>query len=240
MKCANCGQEYDDNENQCCECGSNVVDKRADDTLQIAVSEHARRGAWQEGKVVGFRESETSRQFSAAETHEDGTVSSRIQGRPIQGEGDTKPVGQVLAQAMSASGEQWEVADEPADGVVDCVLRDCSAPTRHLEVQVVRAIADPKLYQKLAAGQEVTEANIDPVEVAGRLFEAVTKKADRLPGQVRCGLILALDATRVSVCTMSSVIEEYRRCFGTQTRSLNFAQVWLVGPMASMTYRLDA
>ena len=50
MKCANCGQEYDYSENKCRECGSNVVDKRATDTLQIAESEHAKRGAWQEGE----------------------------------------------------------------------------------------------------------------------------------------------------------------------------------------------
>src|SRR5438132_13438686 len=115
MKCDNCGQEYNENETQCSKCGSNVVGKRSIDTLQIAVSEqiavsgHARLEGREEGKTVGFRESPTSQQSSDAETHKDGTVSSWLKGPPVQGEDDTKPAGQMLAQAMSTANEQWEL-----------------------------------------------------------------------------------------------------------------------------------
>ncbi len=144
----------------------------------------------------------------------------------------------MLAQAMSTANEQWELTDGPATGAVDCVLKDSSNPPRRREVQVVRAIADCKLYQQLAAGNEVIDVNRNPEDVAQWLFDAVTKKAE-LPEKVRSGLILALDAQRTSVCALYLVIETYRRHFGAQTRSPNFEQVWIVGPTVSMTHRLD-
>jgi hypothetical protein len=206
---------------------------------RISVLEHAMRGGWRDGKLVGFMESEGPNQSSAAETDEDGAVSSWISGDPIQGENDTISVARVLVQAMNAHGDQWELADEPPVGAVDCFLRNRLDVARRLAVQVVRAIVDAKLYWKLAIARSVVEVHLDPTEIAGRLFGAVTKKAKHYPVQLRSGLVLALNAMRVSVCTMSSVIEAYRCNFGQRTRNLGFAEVWLVGPMDSMTYRLD-
>src|SRR6266567_7803506 len=129
-------------------------DSQSTDPLKIAVSEqvavsaHAQIEAQQDGKTFGFRQTKMPQQFSGADTNKDGTVSSRIEGRPIQGEDDTKRAGQMLAQAMSTANEQWELTDEPATGAVDCVLKDSSNPPRRREVQVVRAIADCKLYQQ--------------------------------------------------------------------------------------------
>lgn len=247
-KCASCGQEYDDSENQCFKCGSNIIDKRASDILQIATVEHAMREARQEGKTIGFRESETLRQFSSADTSDTGAVSFQMKGKPIQGEDDTRSVGQLLAQAMNVDNGQWELTDKPAVGVVDCFLRDRSDPMCQLKLQVVRAIVDTALYQKLAYGKDVSEVSINPADVAARMYEAVTKKVQHLLEQERRGLIskeerqeliLVLDATRLSVCTMFSVIEAYRQHFGPQTYGLDFMQVWLVGPTTAMTHRLD-
>ncbi|MGH7146821.1 MAG: hypothetical protein ACREIJ_02835 [Nitrospiraceae bacterium] len=206
---------------------------------QISVSEHAMRGGWRDGKLAGFMESEGTNQSSAADADEDGTVSSWINGNPVQGENDTVSVGRVLVEVMNAHSDQWELANEPPVGAVDCFLRHRLDPARQLEVQVVRAIVDAKLYRKLATAKSVVEVNLDPAEIAGRLFDAVTKKAKHYPVQLRTGLILALNAMRESVCTMSSVIEAYRCNFGQRTRTLGFAEVWLVGPVDSMTQRLD-
>jgi DNA-directed RNA polymerase subunit RPC12/RpoP len=239
MKCVRCGQEYNNEKNECPACGSNIVDKRATDMAQISVSEHAMRGGWRDGKLAGFMESEGTNQSSAAEADEDGTVYSWISGNPVQGENDTVSVARVLVEVMNKNSDQWELADESPVGAVDCFLQHRLDPARQLEVQVVRAIVDAKLYRKLAIAKSVVEVHLDPKDIAERLFNAVTKKANHYPVQLRRGLLLALDAMRVSVCTMSSVIEAYRCNFGQRTRNLGFMEVWLVGPADSMTQRLD-
>jgi len=239
MKCASCAQEYDDGMNECSACGSNIVDKRSTDMAQISVSEHAMREGWRDEKLAGFMESEGTNQSSAAEANEDGTVSSWVKGNPVLGEYDTVSVGRVLGEAMNAHSDQWELADEPPVGAVDCLLRNRLDPTHKLEVQVVRAIVDATLYRELATAKSVVDVHLNPAEIAGRLFNAVTKKAKHYPAQLRRGLVLALNAMRVSVCTMSSVVEAYRCNFGQRTRNLGFMEVWLVGPVASMTQRLD-
>ena len=239
MKCACCDQEYNDGKNECPACGSNVVDKRSTDMAQILASEHAMRGGWRDGKLAGFMESEGTNQSSAAEADEDGKVSSWISGNPVQGENDTVSVGRVLVKGMNAHSDQWELADEPPVGAVDCVLRHRLDPARRIKVQVVRAIVDPKLYRELATAKSAVEVYLDPEEIAGRMFDAVMKKAEHYPVQLRRELVLALDAMRVSVCAMSSVIEVYRCNFGQRTRNLGFMEVWLVGPVDSMTQRLD-
>lgn len=239
MKCASCAQEYEDGKSGCPTCGSNIVDKRANDMTQISVSDHAMRGGWRDGNLAGFMESEGTNQYSAAEVDEDGTVSSWISGSPVQGESDTVSVARVLVKVMNAHSDQWELADEPSVGGVDCFLRHRLDPARQIKVQVVRAIVDAKLYRKLATAKSVVEVHLDPEEIAGRMFDAVMKKAKHYQLQLRRELVLALDAMRVSVCTMSSVTEAYRCNFGQGTRKLGFAEVWLVGPVDSMTQRLD-
>ena len=197
------------------------------------------RGAWRDQRIVGFKESVGAEQSSAAEAYEDGTVSSWITGSPVQGEHCTPSAARVLVQAMNRAGGHWELGDEAAVGIVNCVLRDRVEPRRRLEVQVVRAIVEQDLYSKLKTAKSVIDLNSDPVDIATLLFAAVTKKAHRIPPNVSLGLLLALDATRLSVCTMSSVVEAYARHFGARTRAIGFAQVWLVGPTDTFTHRLD-
>lgn len=239
MKCASCGQEYADGMNECPTCSSNVVDKRSADIVQVSVSECAMRSGWRDGGLAGFKESEGPDQYSAAEADENGMVSSWINGNPVQGENDTASVGRVLVEAINAHCDQWELADESPVGAVDCVLRHQLDPARRIKVQVVRAIVDPRLYRELATANSVVEVHLDPEEIAGRMFDAVMKKAEHYPLQLRRELVLALDAMRVSVCTMSSVIKVYRCTFGQRTRNIGFMEVWLVGPVDSMTQRLD-
>lgn len=239
MKCASCGQEYGDGKNECPACGSNVVDKRSTDMAKVLLSEHAMRGGWRNGKLAGFMESEGTYQYSAAEADEDSTVSSWISGSPVQGENDTVSVARVLVEVMNTHRDLWELADEPPVGVVDCFLRHRVDPAHRIKVQVVRAIVDTKLYWELATAKSVVEVHLDPEEIARRMFDAVMKKAKHYPVQLRRELVLALDAMRISVCTMSSVIEVYRCNFGQRTHNLGFREVWLVGPVDSMTQRLD-
>jgi hypothetical protein len=197
------------------------------------------RPGWRDGRLAGFNESEGPDQYSAAEADENGMVSSWINGNPVQGENDIASVGRVLVEAMNAHGGQWELADVHPVGAVDCFLRHQLDPTRKLEVQVVRAIVDSKFYRKLKSAKSVVEVHLDPEEIAGRLFAAVTKKAERYSMLQRRELVLALDAMRVSVCTMSSVVDAYRCNFGQRSHDLGFAEVWLVGPVDSMTQRLN-
>ena len=77
----------------------------------------------------------------------------------------------------------------------------------------------------------------------GSLYTGIaieTKANDRrIPQSSRCGLLLALDATRLPALGFDAVVEAFRNDWGLWTKSLGFDSVWLIGPSESMTWRLD-
>jgi len=209
------------------------------DEGSIVLSEHAMIEVREDGRIVGFCESADKGRSSAADSDLKGNISSRVWGRPTTGETDTLNVVRVLVQAYKRMGERLLSPDileavEPADHV----LRWEDDPARTLPVQVIRAVSDEKFYRMLARLRRIEEEGLEPTQIADRMHQGVKKKYAQL-GEAAChDLVLALDATRISACCVTSVIESYRAQYSNSLASQSFKQVWLIGPTDTMSYRL--
>jgi hypothetical protein len=64
-------------------------------------------------------------------------------------------------------------------------------------------------------------------------------KSDKLSVRQRAQLVLALDADRLPALALEPVVREFRSRHGPWSAAQGFQQVWLVGPEARLTWRLD-
>lgn len=221
-------------------CGSTVVDIHATDSVEVNVNEYAMQESQKDGETVAFRESLRREMSSRANTQKTGSLYSYVVGRPVQGENDSRRTCGILANALNRRGGNWSVANEIlGNKAADCILKDLTQGTE-LEIQVVRVVINSDFYLTLAHLGECEEAELSPVKLAHCIFQAVQKKSTQLAPDARHGLVLAVDATRVSVYAMPAVINQFRERFVGSTLEQGFREVWLVGPTDTMTYRLDS
>jgi hypothetical protein len=207
---------------------------------RLHLSEHASALQERGGQAIGFTESERQGRASGASLVEDGRVSYSLTGTSPQGEEDTLAVCRLLVGVLRAAGEDW--ADPTAsDGVVDCLAPAKDNPRSVLKIQVVRAIPDPDLWSELSRVGRIDRAGVDRGQLVSQLRAAVQHKASdkKVPPSVRPDLVLALDANRLPGLTLDAVVEDYRTEHGAWTASHGFRAVWLVGPTARLTWRLD-
>jgi hypothetical protein len=191
-------------------------------------------------KPIWFSESERRGRAASATLREDGSYSYSLTGPSPQGEEDTGAVCEILVRKLNSAGGDWK---EPTGSQAgdDGEAVDRQDAKRILRIQVVRAIVDQELWQKCARARKIEGAGVSKEELARQMKAAIEAKADvrKIPVACRRGLVLALDANRLPVLGFDTVVEEFRSRFGGWTRALGFDSVWLVGPDAALTRRLD-
>ncbi len=224
------------------------MEKEEKSTVEVSVTDSLRMNgsvkikAKRAGETIAFRESEEGRRASSADLAPNGSVISRVQGPPTEGEEDSLRTAQVLREALNAEGGDWLAPDlGPVGTSVDCVLKGIANPAQRLEVQIVRAVIDSHFYRVLRKQELYEETGANPDALAHRLREAIASKSNdrRLAAGVRKNLVLALDATRVSALSLPQVPASFRANYREWARQQGFKAVWLVGPTATMTFRLD-
>jgi hypothetical protein len=144
----------------------------------------------------------------------------------------------LIIQKLNLDGSTW---GEPVlgDGVVDCEAKDMNDPRQRLQVQVVRAITDQKLWKQLNTQGTVQESSVDPYSLGSHIRNTIKKKAEAIPKSVRKGLALVLDATLLPGIAFDDVIEEFLSQDSAWAGSLGFEGIWLIGPVNELVRQLD-
>ncbi len=221
----------------CPRCGSTKQTIGLHVADSIKVTGVAQRG----GKSVGFTESERDDGAAAwAQQERDGSQSFTVRGPAPQGEADTLACCQVLIERLNAGGDNWR-EPEPGQGDVDCSSRDTGDSSKFLNIQVVHATTDPSFWRNLNSTRYVRRESESLNVFADAMRSAIEHKAlDRkIPAEARSGLVLALDATRLPSFGFDECVTHFRRRHGTWVKTCGFQAVWIVGPTASLTWRLD-
>lgn len=191
------------------------------------------------GEVIAHRETGAIPQSSNSAVQSDGSVISVQRGAPAQGESQSEATCRALAAAWRTRGRTWyhiQLA-EPHDDC-DCIARHGRAD--EVRIQVVRADSSPDAWRTLAKEGEYSTMSGTAEPRAAILRYTIQKKAERTPRTQRERLVLALDATTSSAFALGAVIRSFREQHGDWAASQGFNEIWLVGPTAEMTYRLDA
>jgi hypothetical protein len=245
VKCNHCGLELaEDNPGTpripCPSCGSTGRLFEAHYSEAIQVSDHLMMERRREGKTLSFGESPRQGRSAFADDNEDGTLSITLSGTSPQGEEDTPHVCRVLIQAMNDQGATWNDPCEPDPslpgmGDVDGIATNANGgPPLH--IQVVKALANQKMWRTLNTTGSLNMPNVAVAELAAELAAAVRKKMS-IPHRSR--LVLALDANRLPGLAFDSVVNCFREQFGSALTTAGFQSVWIVGPTRSLVKRLD-
>ena len=208
----------------------------------ISVTDYMSAIATMDGRSVSFRESERQGRVASADENDDGSLSYILTGTTPQGEEDTVLTCRILIQAMNAAGATWGEPTEPKmTGIADCISVNKNNNKETLEIQVVRAVADKKIWAKLAKDGRICEQNVDKNDLIEMIKDSINIKASekKIPFKMRSKLVLALDATRVPVLVLDIVSQHCKNILGNWISSLGFQSVWLVGPKAELTWQLD-
>jgi hypothetical protein len=245
--CNECGELLSESAGQpsatrtpCPKCGSLSRRHCVSITEGITASDHVAAIQSRDGEAIGFTESERQGRASSAATAEDGSVSFTLTGTSPTGEEDTLQACRILLAALKRHGEEW-VGLRRGDGLADCIAQRPDGSEGALEIQVVRAIPDQTLWKGLAQSRRLEQASVQRDDLVRQLRAAVGLKSgdEKIPPPSRGSLVLALDANRLPAVALPAVVRDYRAAHGPWTRSLGFQAVWVVGPDASLTWRLD-
>lgn len=246
-RCGNCDVELPEEYGSamqrvpCPACGSTArrFEVHLEETVQV--SDHFMLEAQREGSIIGFRESEREGRAASADDHGDGTISWTLSGSSPQGEEDTPSACRILVEAINQLGETWNTPVTGA-GDADCVATNAvDEKAASLNIQVVRAIVDPEVWQSLAKHGTLSKTKIAPENVADLIADSLGRKLDprKIPLKQRPELVLALDATRLPALAFETVIDSFQERHGALVKGTGFRAIWIVGPTVTLTKRLD-
>ena len=202
--CRECGECLDNlsplpsgERSLCPKCGSTARSFHVAISETIRLQDHVAALGRREGRAIGFRESAREGRATSADRNDDGSLSYSILGSSPQGEEDTLAACHVLVRVLNAIGGNWTEPSVLGEGVVDCEAVDRALPSRKLSIQVVRAIANPNLWEKLNRRGIFEELNVTNDQLVAQMKEAIEKKSnDRaIPRTIRQSLTLALPLT---------------------------------------------
>jgi rubredoxin len=218
---------------------SNDVNISATDSAHLSEKDVA-HGQSPSGEMV--RVVDTSGESVVADQASDGSVQYSITGKSRQGETGNLGVCRTLIERLNREGDGW---GEPTDTSGDSRTEegvDCKAyhGNRVLNVQVTRAEIDQQIWRQLGQAQQVTSSSASPAEVAGTLCKPILAKAKKIitPAQ-RQEIVLALDATQSPIHGFQDIVQSFRQLHGQWAQGLGFRGIYVVGPTADLTARLD-
>ncbi len=240
MKCAQCELPLGEIQppEPCPRCGSSarVLEVQCKEAL-LTSDDHLAVEQRRDEKTIGFSQSARGGRISTARLEGDDRFSYGLSGPSPRGEEDSIQACRILADALNAHGESWAEPVPKYDADVDCEIPDRSG-TKKLLVQVSRAVHDEKLWETLGATGQV-ERLAAAADLASHLKSAIEAKARKMPPGPRKEIVLALDATRLPALAFHASRDEFRQQFGRWATRVGFREIWVVGPNASLTWRLD-
>jgi hypothetical protein len=172
---------------------------------------------------------------TTADLNADGSIHHSIKGIAPHGETDNLIPCNILVEHLNMNGEKWGTPKNRTgeeDGV-DCVA--CNG-TQELRMQVTR-VARQEVWRELATSGS-TKKHTTVLNLVNDLREAVRKK-EALSTEQRKRITLVLDAVDFPNYTYPHVVESFRKSYGVEVQGLCFKAIWLAGPLAEMTARLD-
>lgn len=189
-------------------------------------------------RTEAIRLSDSEGQSTAADLLGDGTARLSIQGRSPQGEEGGEIVCRALIGRLNQYGARWGEPRFVQETGVDYEARDGEEV---LKIQVTRPVRD--VWEPLKHAGLATKDYPSAQQIAAELQLAIQDKVDRLKNQLQPsqlkGITLALNATMTPSSAFGSVVESFRRRHGTWARGVGFKDIWVVGPTADLTFRLD-
>lgn len=190
-----------------------------------------------EDKVVGFGFADSNGTELIADISDNKSVSYKHIGTSPQGEETTLNACKILIKILNEEGGDWIEPTNSTEGGVDCISSCRNDKNRQLRVQVVRANIEQKYWMTLNKLKNVTDVKTYE-EISNNIKHAIDLKIAKIPYNIRKRLVLILDATVLPESCMNGVIEHFRDNLKDYISSIDFEQVWLVGPNAKMTYKI--
>jgi len=212
------------------------LEVRADDCVRLG-ERLVVHGSGELTEAVRVTDSEG--QSSAADLYADGAATFAIQGRSRQGEEGNVQICRILIERVNRDGAHWgdpTTVKDLARQEVDCEARDGNEV---LEIQVTRAEINEHIWKTLSRDRDVSGGYRTADEAADALRDAIIPKGN-MDKSRRAKLILALDATETASHAFRPVVDSFRRRYGEWARQLCFKGIWVVGPTADLTSRLDS
>ena len=158
-------------------------------------------------------------------------------GEPPQNETGVQQACDNFTGALQAQGEVWPRFVLHNVRGIDAIS---TRPTgEELKVQVTRPLPGESWRDAHSAGN--FERHEPTVELVAHLSEALQRKFDKYtsPPPVQLDeIVILLDATLTPAHTLQAVRRLFDASCRTWAAALRFKQVWVVGPTASLTYRI--
>lgn len=172
---------------------------------------------------------------SMAGANDEGRITLTATGPSPRNEEGAIEICARLVRFLNASGADWS---EPREGAQDIDGCSTNSGGDTLEMQVVRASTNRKLWQEV---NEAGSATLDYVAatLADELIAAIRKKIGKYPSAQRKYLVLVLDAARTPSHTFQQVHDAFQAKHHEECRESGFANVWCVGPHDALVVRLD-
>lgn len=232
IPCLKCGYRMKPGTN-CPECGPKlaIVDIGAKSAaMQTSLVAH------KPGTTEALRASDGQRSL-VADLSQDELLKITLTAKRRQNESGNQEICQILAEKLS-SVSLWDIRHPVAQGGreqgVDCVLVP-KGVGKPLNLQITRAYNDPFFWKSVHPSKSTNrEATVG--EYVQEIRNAIEKKAKRTPQKSE--IVLVLDAIETAH-SFEKVSESFRKQNGAWVRQLGFEAVWLVGPTAALTHRLD-
>lgn len=155
--------------------------------------------------------------------------------RPTCGEFGADSVAWRLVDRLKMFGGTWSRPESSTEPGIDSTV---SGPDGLLKIQVTRAFSDPSAWQELARDLELHRSFSvsDGIDV---IWRAVLRKACSTPRSSRRAITLALDTAAPGILAFIGVMVPFREGYAERVQELGFNQVWLVGPIDHLTWRVD-
>jgi hypothetical protein len=189
------------------------------------------------GKIITFAGQDSLGRRSRAEHTDSDLIAWEATGENPQGERNSLHVCEILVEALRRTGEDWSDAVIGQDEPIDC--QSSNPRGEYLQIQVVRATRHRNLWRRFTTTRSTGLQSDTPAALADELKATIDSKQSMLPPTVKAGLVLALDATRVSGYALDRVADEFRRTHGLWCRGTGFKSVWIVGPFPDLVSRVD-
>lgn len=176
-------------------------------------------------------------QLIEAELDAFGTLSFRMRGRPPQGEQESDAAAWVLVERLNQYGGNWTTPERmpgPERGV-DFLARDGHT---ELHIQITRAFSDRAAWRELALEGDVTRKyQID--DAVAKLWQTILQKAARIATTARSSIVLGLSTAMPALFVPTRLMIDFKNRHAVEVQVLGFQSVWLIGPTAALTWRID-